>query len=128
MKFCMDKRPLYKKKRSSKLSKILEILRIFEQFKLKENPKNLFIMLKVDFEKSAISYVLDLIRVDGLSSEVADLSICGAIPPYNEILCGKLTCLISGYKKFKKCIKRDMRIQYQKFQPLQALERQYLGM
>ena len=63
-------------------------------------------MLKVDFGRSAISYVLDLIRVDGLSSEVADLSICGAIPPYNEILCGKLTCLISGSQEIQDMYKR----------------------
>lgn len=42
----------------------------------------------------AIDIALTEFRKAGLSSEVADVSICGAVHPYNELLGGKLVALL----------------------------------
>jgi len=41
----------------------------------------------------ALGVALQEVRKDGLSSQVADLSVCGAIAPYNLLLGGKLVAL-----------------------------------
>lgn len=42
----------------------------------------------------ALDIALTEVRKAGLSSQVADVSICGAVHPYNEVLGGKLTALL----------------------------------
>ena len=42
----------------------------------------------------ALDIALAEFRKAGLSSEVADVSICGAVHPYNELLGGKLVALL----------------------------------
>ncbi|MFL5078943.1 MAG: Druantia anti-phage system protein DruA [Microvirga sp.] len=42
----------------------------------------------------AIATALTEVRKCGLASQIADLSVCGAIPPYNSLLGGKLVALL----------------------------------
>jgi hypothetical protein len=50
----------------------------------------------------AIDVVLAEFRKAGLSSEVADVSICGAVHPYNELLGGKLVALLLASREVQK--------------------------
>ena len=49
----------------------------------------------------AIDIVLTEFRKAGLSSLIADVSICGAVAPYNELLCGKLVALLLASKEVR---------------------------
>lgn len=46
--------------------------------------------------RRAIDIALAEFRKAGLSSRVADVSVCGAVHPYNELLAGKLVALVLG--------------------------------
>lgn len=44
----------------------------------------------------ALSIALQEVRKAGLASQIADLSVCGAVAPYNAILGGKLVALLAA--------------------------------
>lgn len=86
---------LFVRKRAEGLAKLLFAKHMFQVMKLTQTPAE---ALKALFEtrdgKRALDTVLAEFRKAGLSSEVADVSICGAVPPYNELLSGKLVALL----------------------------------
>jgi len=86
---------LFVRKRAEGLAKLLFAKHVFQAAKLKRAPAQ---ALKSLFEsrdgKRALDTVLAEFRKAGLSSEVADVSICGAVHPYNELLSGKLVALL----------------------------------
>lgn len=86
---------LFVRKRAEGLAKLLFAKHVFRAAKLKRTPAQ---ALKSLFEsrdgKRALDTVLAEFRKAGLSSEVADVSICGAVHPYNELLSGKLVALL----------------------------------
>lgn len=86
---------LFVRKRAEGLAKLLFAKYVFQNAKLKRTPAQ---ALKALFEsrdgKRALDTVLAEFRKAGLSSEVADVSICGAVHPYNELLSGKLVALL----------------------------------
>lgn len=47
----------------------------------------------------AISIALQEVRKAGLASQIADLSVCGAVAPYNAILGGKLVALLAASRE-----------------------------
>ncbi|WP_233203771.1 Druantia anti-phage system protein DruA [Novosphingobium sp. HII-3] len=86
---------LFVRKRAEGLAKLLFAKHVFHSVKLRRAPAR---ALKTMFEtrdgKRALDTVLAEFRKAGLSSEVADVSICGAVHPYNELLAGKLVALV----------------------------------
>lgn len=86
---------LFVRKRAEGLAKLLFAKHVFQKAKLTRTPSQ---ALKTLFDgrdgKRAIDTVLAEFRKAGLSSEVADVSICGAVHPYNELLSGKLVALL----------------------------------
>jgi hypothetical protein len=46
--------------------------------------------------QQALSVALQEVRKAGLASQVADLSVCGAVAPYNALLAGKLVALLAA--------------------------------
>ena len=86
---------LFVRKRAKSLAKLLFAKHVFQDAKLQRTPAQ---ALKALFEsrdgKRALDTVLAEFRKAGLSSEVADVSICGAVHPYNQLLSGKLVALL----------------------------------
>lgn len=86
---------LFVRKRAEVLSQLLFAKQMFRAAGLTRNPSAaLDQLLAARSGQRAIDIVLTECRKAGLSSRVADVSICGAISPYNEILGGKLVALL----------------------------------
>jgi hypothetical protein len=86
---------LFVGKRAESLSKLLFAKQVFRATRLKRWPAQaLDRLFQTRDGKRALDIVLAEFRKAGLSSEVADVSICGAVHPYNELLGGKLVALL----------------------------------
>lgn len=91
---------LFVRKRAELLAQLLFAKQVFRAADLRSSPaaalKQLF---SAKTGQRAIDIVLTEFRKAGLSSRVADVSICGAVAPYNELLCGKLVALLLASKE-----------------------------
>lgn len=86
---------LFVRKRAELLSQLLFTKRVFQSAKLKSSPNEALDQLFTTRDgQRALDIALAEFRKAGLSSEVADVSICGAVHPYNELLGGKLVALL----------------------------------
>lgn len=86
---------LFVRKRAESLAQLLSAKRTFGTAGLVRDPAA---GLRTLFASAAGQRALDIVfaefRKAGLSSQVADVSICGAIHPYNQLLGGKLVALL----------------------------------
>ena len=88
-----SEKPLFKKKRAIKLALLLSARKAFNEVNLKKQPARGYATLIHPSNKNGneiISRVLREIKLKALSENIMDLSVCGSIAPYNEILGGKL--------------------------------------
>lgn len=86
---------LFVRKRAESLAKLLFAKQAFRAARLKRWPVQALERLFQSRDgRRAIDIVMAEFRKAGLSSEVADVSICGAVHPYNELLGGKLVALL----------------------------------
>lgn len=86
---------LFVRKRAEGLAQLLFAKRVFRSVNLLRNPLAAIDKLfKSKDGQRAIDIALTEFRKAGLSSEVADVSVCGAVHPYNELLGGKLVALL----------------------------------
>lgn len=86
---------LFVRKRAEILAQLLFAKRVLQGAGIKRSPESATRMLFQTREgRRAIDIVLAEFRKAGLSSEIADVSICGAVHPYNQILGGKLVALL----------------------------------
>lgn len=86
---------LFVRKRAESLAQLLFAKQVFRSAELGRSPiKALPALFASRDGKRAIDIALAEFRKAGLSSEVADVSICGAVHPYNELLGGKLVALM----------------------------------
>ena len=91
---------MYLKKRCKRLSKLLFARKVFNDCKLKKDPKRAFtIMIQIKDGQRAINLALEFLRNDIFSTQVLDINVCGAVAPYNEILGGKLITLLASSKE-----------------------------
>ncbi len=86
---------LFLQKRAAGLAQLCFAKQTFQACDLRRDPaKALQQLLASRAGQRTINIVLAEFRKAGLSSEIVDLSICGAVHPYNEILGGKLVALL----------------------------------
>lgn len=86
---------LFVRKRAEGLAQLLFAKSVFQSAHLLRNPlAALDELFKSKDGQRAIDIALTEFRKAGLSSEVADVSVCGAVHPYNELLGGKLVALL----------------------------------
>lgn len=86
---------LFVRKRAESLAKLLFAKQTFRAARLRRWPAQALERLFQSRDgRRAIDIVMAEFRKAGLSSEVADVSICGAVHPYNELLGGKLVALL----------------------------------
>jgi hypothetical protein len=93
---------LFLRKRAELLAQLLFAKKIFRAVDLVGNPRQaLEQLLSARSGQRAIDIALTEFRKGGLSSRVADVSICGAVAPYNELLGGKLVALLLASKEVR---------------------------
>ena len=93
---------LFVRKRAELLSQLLSAKQTFRAADLLSKPEEaLSKLLSAKSGQRAIDVVLAEFRKAGLSSRVVDVSICGAVAPYNELLGGKLVALLLASKEVR---------------------------
>lgn len=86
---------LFKKKRAFELAKLLDAMRWFNHFKCDSHTKWLEAMVKNEQGRKAINVALVANRKTKIGSNMMEIIVCGAIPPYNELLGGKLVSILA---------------------------------
>lgn len=91
---------LYVRKRAETLAKLLRARLTFSELTRKARGEDLLDrFLEERRGTQAISTALQEVRKSGLASQIADLSVCGAVAPYNTILGGKLVALLAASRE-----------------------------
>ena len=87
--------PLYVKKRAQAISDILFARLVFQRHRLSETPlESLQRLLTVDDGRKALRIALHSNKKTKIGSSMMDIIVCGAIPPYSEMLGGKLVAML----------------------------------
>lgn len=86
---------LFKRKRASELAKLLGTLIVFNEAKGESYRERLLYLLSNEEGRRAIHTALIANRKCKIGSNMMDIIVCGAIPPYNELLAGKLVSLLA---------------------------------
>lgn len=86
---------LFKKKRLIELAKLLETRNIFQKYHATSAREQINAMLKKDDGRKAIGAALVANRKNKIGANMMDIIVCGAIPPYNELLGGKLVSILA---------------------------------
>lgn len=86
---------LFKRKRAAELAKLLNTKRVFRSLKGKTNYDCLKELLSTETGRKAINTALIANRKRKIGSNMMDIIVCGSIPPYNELLGGKLISILA---------------------------------
>ena len=94
---------LYRKKRAEQLIPLLEAISTLRSYNIEKEPVTaLYSALVQKDGQSAVRIALNEIKKRKLATEVADLAVCGAIAPYNDLLAGKLVTLVMASREVRK--------------------------
>lgn len=104
------KKPLFKKKRALELAKLLKALKTLNDVPEGTDLFKLQYLLSREDGKQAINTALVANRKCKIGSNMMDIIVCGAIPPYNELLGGKLVSILACSPK----VVRDYTYRYMK--------------
>ena len=88
-------KPLFKKKRAIELSKLLKAKRTLLEVPDGSNVSKLKYLLSKEEGKQAINAALVSNRKCKIGSNMMEIIVCGSIPPYNELLGGKLVSILA---------------------------------
>jgi hypothetical protein len=98
---------LFVRKRAEGLARLLFAKQAFLTAGLRRAPaKAIRELFKSPQGQRAIDIVLTEFRKAGLSSEIADVSVCGAVHPYNELIGGKLVALLLASREVRQAYAR----------------------
>ena len=86
---------LYKRKRAAELAKLLETKRVFNSVDGGTCFERLTQLLSTERGRKAIHTALIANRKRKIGSNMMDIIVCGSIPPYNELLGGKLISILA---------------------------------
>lgn len=90
------KSPLFRSKRCEKLAMLLQLWK--SHIRLAENRSKRYAsqLLESQAGQTLIDQTVRLAKARLVGTAIADLSVCGAIPPYNELVGGKLVALLAA--------------------------------
>lgn len=85
---------LYRSKRAEALSRLLRARQVLN--KLEENPSEGEFKAWRERSESVdtVKYLLRKAKADRVGICLADISVCGAVAPYNDLIGGKLVCML----------------------------------
>ncbi len=86
---------LFKRKRASELAKLLGTRIVFNEARGTSYREKLLCLLSNEEGRRAIHTALIANRKCKIGSNMMDIIVCGAIPPYNDLLAGKLVSLLA---------------------------------
>lgn len=86
---------LFKRKRASELAKLLSTRIVFNHAQGKNNKEKLLYLLSREEGRKAINKALIENRKRKIGSNMMDIIVCGSIPPYNDLLGGKLISMLA---------------------------------
>lgn len=101
---------LFKRKRAAELAKLLDAKRIFNETNGVTCVERLNQLLAREKGRKAIYTALIANRKRKIGSNMMDIIVCGSIPPYNELLGGKLVSILACSPK----VVQDYTYRYQK--------------
>lgn len=86
---------LFLSKRALDLAQLLRVrMLLTNSFGKKPSQKGLLTLASTGAGRDAITRILRKAKADRVGTAIADLTVCGAIPPYSEILGGKLVAML----------------------------------
>jgi hypothetical protein len=89
------KLPLFRSKRADELARLLGVRIVLQRyFACRPTRQTVRQLIATGEGRDAIAKVLRKLKADRVGTAVADLTVCGAIPPYNELLGGKLVAML----------------------------------
>ena len=86
---------LFKKKRASELSRLLDAQLTFEKYRSENTTDWLAGLMHAEDGRKAVNVALVANRKTKIGSNMMEIIVCGAIPPYNELLGGKLVSMLA---------------------------------
>jgi len=91
------KTSLFRSKRELELANLLKLRMVLkEQFGNKPTKSKLCDFLKSKECRNALDRIIRKAKSERVGTIMAELTICGAIPPYNELLGGKLVAMLAA--------------------------------
>jgi hypothetical protein len=88
--------PLFTHKRAREIATLLETRNVLQAtFASVSKSKRIECLLASGAGRSAFLKVVRLARSMTVGTEIADLTVCGAVPPYNTLLAGKLVAMLA---------------------------------
>ncbi len=89
------KTALFRFKRARTLARLLEIrLQLSEAGFRDDSAASLKAALEMPGGKSALRQLVRMVKAEHVGVDMMDIIICGAVPPYNTLLGGKLVCTL----------------------------------
>jgi len=86
---------LYRSKRCKQLAKLFNIRRVFQENGFTHgNQKDLKSIFQNNGIKNSIQQLVRMIKAEHVGVDMLDITVCGAIAPYNSLLGGKLVCML----------------------------------
>jgi len=85
---------LYRRKRAATRADLLRAHETLREFGLPENVENLEAALNDDAGRRALEIALRRIKQNVIATSVMEIITCGAVPPYRDVLAGKLVSLL----------------------------------
>lgn len=89
------KEVLFKKKRAAELARLLEAKIIFNAHKQPTSSNWLKELMSKEEGRKAVNVALVANRKTKIGSNMMEIIVCGGIPPYNELLGGKLVSILA---------------------------------
>lgn len=87
--------PLFRAKRAETLARLLAARQSLERAGFNHHsPESLRQVLEDPAAKRAIGTILRLVKAAHIGVDMMDITVCGAVPPYNAIIGGKLVALL----------------------------------
>jgi hypothetical protein len=87
--------PLFRSKRADELADLLLLRAVFKEAAYSHQSKASFASFASSSRgRKALSSLLKRIKADKVGSAISELTVCGALPPYADILGGKLVAML----------------------------------
>lgn len=85
---------LYRRKRATNLADTLRAIDVFERAGLHDDPFALRELLSTEDGRRAVEIVLRRIKQQAIAENVMEITTCGAVSPYQQVLGGKLVAML----------------------------------
>jgi hypothetical protein len=85
---------LYRRKRAGTLADFIRAGLTLEECRVKQNPDELLRMLDSERGRRAVEITLRRIKQRAIAENVMEIITCGAVPPYGDLLGGKLVAML----------------------------------